>query len=43
MLVVDVGGGIGVTSELLLRTFPKLKVILQDQGIVIKDAEKVCS
>lgn len=43
LLVVDVGGGIGVTSELLLRSFPKLKIILQDQELVIKNAEKVRS
>jgi tRNA1(Val) A37 N6-methylase TrmN6 len=33
--VVDVGGGLGAPSMVLARTFPDLKIIIQDRPAVI--------
>lgn len=40
-LIVDVGGGIGVTSMPLARKYPNLNIIIQDLAPVVEDAKKV--
>lgn len=39
--MVDVGGGIGVSSLALARSFPKLHFIIQDREKVVKEGEEV--
>ncbi|KAJ3821345.1 O-methyltransferase-domain-containing protein [Lentinula raphanica] len=42
-LVVDVGGGIGVSSISIARAFPHLKCIVQDRSKVIEIGTEVCA
>ena len=41
--VVDVGGGIGSVSLVLAKTFPKLRIVIQDRQSVVEDGLKVRS
>ncbi|KAF8509859.1 O-methyltransferase-domain-containing protein [Hysterangium stoloniferum] len=41
-IVVDVGGGIGVSCLVLARAFPHLKFVIQDRAPVLENAYKVC-
>jgi 16S rRNA A1518/A1519 N6-dimethyltransferase RsmA/KsgA/DIM1 with predicted DNA glycosylase/AP lyase activity len=40
-VVVDVGGGTGGLTLLLLKSFPQIKYVVQDLEMVIPEAEKV--
>ncbi|KAJ4487854.1 O-methyltransferase-domain-containing protein [Lentinula aciculospora] len=41
-VVVDVGGGIGVSSISIARAFPRLKCIVQDRAMVLKLGTEHC-
>ncbi len=40
-VVVDVGGGIGVSSLQLAKSFPDMKLVVQDRAAVVKEALEV--
>lgn len=42
-LVVDVGGGIGTSALKLAKTFPDLRIVVQDIPNVIKEGQQVIS
>lgn len=39
--IIDVGGGIGVTSMPLAKKYPNLNIIIQDLPLVVEEATKV--
>ncbi|EMD33481.1 hypothetical protein CERSUDRAFT_87325 [Gelatoporia subvermispora B] len=41
-IVVDVGGGIGTSSLVLAKAFPKLRYVIQDRPAVVEEGKKHC-
>ncbi|OCH90318.1 S-adenosyl-L-methionine-dependent methyltransferase [Obba rivulosa] len=41
-IIVDVGGGIGTSSLVLAKAFPKLRYVVQDRPAVVEEGKKHC-